>query len=41
MLIYHGQEKWNLKTDLRDMIPGFGELPNYFKKKGTSFKYDF
>ena len=41
MLIYHGQEKWNLKTDLRDMIPGFDELPNYFKKRVPVFKYDF
>ncbi|HLR33908.1 MAG TPA: Rpn family recombination-promoting nuclease/putative transposase [Tissierellales bacterium] len=33
MVIYHGKEKWNLKTDLRDMIPGFGGLPKYFKKE--------
>ncbi len=41
MLIYHGREKWNLKTDIRDMIPGFCELPKYFKERVPVFKYDF
>lgn len=41
MVIYHGKEKWNIKTDLRDMIPGFYELPSYFKERVPVFKYDF
>ena len=41
MVIYHGKEKWNLKTDLRDMIPGFDGLPKYFKERAPVFKYDF
>lgn len=41
MIIYHGKEKWNLKTDLRDMIPRFYELPEYFKQRVPVFKYDF
>ena len=41
MLIYHGREKWNVKTDLRSMIPGFYELPDYFKERVPVFKYDF
>ena len=41
MIIYHGREKWNLKTDLRDMISGFNELPEYFKERVPVFKYDF
>src|SRR5699024_7549115 len=41
MVIYHGKEKWNLKIDLRDMIPGFYELPEYYKERVPVFKYDF
>ncbi len=41
MIIYHGKEKWNLKTDLREMISGFKELPEYFKERVPVFKYDF
>lgn len=40
IIIYHGREKWNLKTDLRDMIPGFYELPGYFTERVPAFKYD-
>ena len=41
MLIYHGEGKWNLKTDLRDMIPGFYDYPKYFRDRVPVFKYDF
>lgn len=41
MIIYHGREKWNLKTDLREMIEGFHELPEYLKERIPVFKYDF
>ncbi|MBS4536666.1 Rpn family recombination-promoting nuclease/putative transposase [Clostridium sp. D2Q-14] len=41
LMIYHGKEKWNLKTDLRDMIPDFDELPVYLKQRVPVFKYDF
>lgn len=41
MIIYHGKEKWNFKTDIRDMIPGFYELPEYFKQRVPVFKHDF
>lgn len=40
MLIYHGKDKWDLKTDLRYMISGFYELPEYFKERVPVFKYD-
>ena len=40
MLIYHGLENWNLKTDLRDMIKGFHQLPDYYKERVPVFKYD-
>src|SRR5699024_804059 len=40
MLVYHGKEKWNLKTDLRDMIPGFNDFPKYFRERAPVFKYD-
>ncbi len=41
LVIYHGREKWNLKTDLRDMIPEFKELPEYIKQRVPVFKHDF
>ncbi|MBU5426765.1 Rpn family recombination-promoting nuclease/putative transposase [Tissierella pigra] len=41
MLIYHGKEKWNIRTDIRDMIPDFYQLPEYFKERVPVFKYDF
>ncbi len=41
MIIYHGKEKWNLKTDLRDMIPKFHELPEYFKQRVPVFNMTF
>lgn len=41
MIIYHGKEKWNFKTDIRDMISGFYELPEYFKQRVPVFKHDF
>ncbi|NMA94449.1 MAG: Rpn family recombination-promoting nuclease/putative transposase [Clostridiales bacterium] len=41
LVIYHGKEKWNLDTDLRDMIYGFYDLPDYFKERIPVFKYDF
>ncbi|SMB88435.1 conserved hypothetical protein (putative transposase or invertase) [Desulfonispora thiosulfatigenes DSM 11270] len=34
------QEKWNLKTDLREMIPGFHDLPEYFKERVPVFKHE-
>ncbi|SMB96732.1 Putative transposase, YhgA-like, partial [Desulfonispora thiosulfatigenes DSM 11270] len=40
IVIYHGQEKWNLKTDLREMIPGFHDLPEYFKERVPVFKHE-
>lgn len=41
MVIYHGKEKWNLKTDVRDMIPGFKNLPIYIQERLPVFKHDF
>ena len=41
MLIYHGKEKWNIRTDIRDMIPDFHQLQEYFKERVPVFKHDF
>ncbi|WP_084051980.1 Rpn family recombination-promoting nuclease/putative transposase [Desulfonispora thiosulfatigenes] len=40
LVIYHGEDKWNLKTDLKEMIPGFNELPKYFRERVPTFKHD-
>ncbi len=40
LVVYHGPENWNIKTDLRDMIPDFYSLPDYFQERIPVFKYD-
>ena len=40
VVVYHGLGKWNFKTDLRDMIPNYHDLPKYIKERVPAFKYD-
>lgn len=40
IVVYHGEKEWSIKTDLRDMIPEFYELPEYFKDRIPVFGYD-
>lgn len=40
LVIYHGTRDWNIRTDLRDMIPDFYSLPSYFQERIPVFKYD-
>ena len=39
IVIYHGQEKWNLETDIRKLIPDFETLPQYIKELLPVMKY--
>lgn len=39
MIIYHGQNKWNTKTTLGEMIDGYDELPEDIKEYIPNYKY--
>ncbi|MCX7885067.1 MAG: Rpn family recombination-promoting nuclease/putative transposase [Caloramator sp.] len=39
LVIYHGREKWNVKTRLSDVIEGYNELDDNIKKFIPSFEY--
>lgn len=40
IIVYHGKRKWNYRKDLRDMIPGYYELPEYLKERIPIMKHD-
>ena len=40
IVFYHGKGKWNYKTDIRDLIPGYYKLPEYLKDRIPTMKHD-
>lgn len=40
IVFYHGTGKWNYRTDIRDMIPGYYELPEYLKERIPTMRHD-
>lgn len=40
IVFYHGKGKWNYKTDIRDLIPGYYNLPDYLKDRIPTMKHD-
>lgn len=41
IVIYHGEDKWNYKTDLRDLILDYNNLPQCIKERMPVLKHDF
>lgn len=41
IIIYHGRGNWNYKTDVRELIPDYNELPEYIKEKLPVLKHEF
>lgn len=39
LVIYHGKEKWNIRTSLREMISGYDELSDDIKEYIPNYKY--
>ena len=40
IVFYHGKGKWNYKTDIRNLIPGYYNLPDYLKDRIPTMKHD-
>ena len=40
IVFYHGKGKWNYKTDIRDLTPGYYNLPDYLKDRIPTMKHD-
>lgn len=41
IVVYHGKDNWNYKTDIREMIPDFEILPDYLKQMLPIIKHEF
>ena len=41
IIVYHGKGRWNYKKDIRQMIPGYDELPLYLKERLPVLRHDF
>lgn len=41
IVVYHGEGKWNYKTDIRQLIPDFEFLPDYLKQMLPAIKHEF
>src|SRR5699024_7468579 len=40
IVVYHGKERWNYKTDMRDLVRNYETLPTSFKERLPVFKHD-
>ncbi|NMB42733.1 MAG: Rpn family recombination-promoting nuclease/putative transposase, partial [Clostridiales bacterium] len=40
IVIYHGKSKWDYKTDIRELIADYNELPKYLKDRLPVLKHD-
>lgn len=40
IVFYHGLAPWNYETDMRQLIPGYNELPEYFKQRLPAIMHD-